>query len=62
MSNLVGVAYWAWNYCWSLDDIDRVEQMMARGEHPSAIARAFRTTTEEVERLIARNPGLGGGA
>lgn len=46
---------WAWNYRWTIVDVDRAIEMAKRGEHVSALAREFRTTVDEIVALARRN-------
>jgi hypothetical protein len=46
---------WAWNYRWSITDVDEVREMAARREPVSWIARTFKTTVGEVLALGERN-------
>jgi hypothetical protein len=57
MSNIVPMRSpsWAWNYRWSIVDVDRAIEMAKRGEHVSALAREFKTTIDEVVALARRN-------
>jgi hypothetical protein len=57
MSNIVPAhrPSWAWNYRWSIVDVDHVREMARRGEPVSWIARTFKTTIHEVIALGQRN-------
>ncbi len=63
MSNLgPAPASWAWNFRWTIPDVERALVMARRGEHVSTIARVFATTVEEVRAMLRRNlPDFAGG-
>jgi hypothetical protein len=46
---------WAWNYRWTIPDVERAAEMAKRDEHVSSLAREFKTTIEEIIGLAARN-------